>query len=346
MAEESLKDKTMKEIMQYAPVCIPTLNRYEHFKRCLESLENCYGADKTDVYIGLDYPPSEKYIEGWKQINDYLKEKEKKNGFKCLIVIKREKNYGISKIGESNFGRLIYDYIIDKYDKFISSEDDNVFSPNFLEFVNLGLERYKDDKNCVAICGYNYEGLTFSDYDYNIYLSREYSAWGIGNWTEKWVKQYDYLTIEYAKNIMSSWKKIWAIYKHEPRLLNTVMLNIAINRPFGDTMRVCYQYLEGKYSVFPVLSKVKNMGFDGSGTSIFKTDDTHAKQIIDESTRFEMDDIKSGVNDDVQKQVESVFKKSLPMDIIIFIRVFLYWLLKIDVLYYEQKRRNKSLFKN
>ena len=63
------------EIKQYAPVWIPTLNRFEHFKRCLESLERCTGADKTDVYVGLDYPPSDKYVEGWKKIDAYLAEK-------------------------------------------------------------------------------------------------------------------------------------------------------------------------------------------------------------------------------------------------------------------------------
>ena len=64
------------EIKQYAPVVIPTLNRYEHFKRCLESLEGCTGAEHTDVYVALDYPPSDKYVEGWKKMDAYLAEKE------------------------------------------------------------------------------------------------------------------------------------------------------------------------------------------------------------------------------------------------------------------------------
>jgi glycosyltransferase involved in cell wall biosynthesis len=49
------------EIKQYAPVVIPTLNRYDHFKACLESLEKCRGVDKTDVYVVLDFSPSEEY---------------------------------------------------------------------------------------------------------------------------------------------------------------------------------------------------------------------------------------------------------------------------------------------
>lgn len=81
--------------MKYAPVIIPTLNRYEHFKRCLESLEKCTGAEMTEVYVGLDFPPSDKYVEGWKKIDIYLKEKEVNNHFKKLIVVRRETNCGV-----------------------------------------------------------------------------------------------------------------------------------------------------------------------------------------------------------------------------------------------------------
>ena len=54
--------------MLYAPVVIPTLNRFEHFKQCLESLERCNNADKTEVYVALDYPPSDKYVEGGEKL--------------------------------------------------------------------------------------------------------------------------------------------------------------------------------------------------------------------------------------------------------------------------------------
>ena len=51
------------------PVYIPTLNRYEHFRNCVESLARCTHADKIELVVGLDYPPSEKYVEGWKKIS-------------------------------------------------------------------------------------------------------------------------------------------------------------------------------------------------------------------------------------------------------------------------------------
>ena len=94
------------EIKIYAPVIIPTLNRYEHFIKCLESLEKCTGAEKTDVYVGLDYPPSEKYEIGWKRIDDYLAEKELSNGFNKLIVFRRKENCGVGH-AKSNGSLLV-----------------------------------------------------------------------------------------------------------------------------------------------------------------------------------------------------------------------------------------------
>ena len=54
--------------MKYAPILIPTMCRYNHFFRLIESLKVNTWAKYTDIYIGLDYPPSSKYEEGYKQI--------------------------------------------------------------------------------------------------------------------------------------------------------------------------------------------------------------------------------------------------------------------------------------
>ena len=41
------------------PIIIPTLCRYEHFARCIESLKENKYAQYTDIYIGIDYPITE-----------------------------------------------------------------------------------------------------------------------------------------------------------------------------------------------------------------------------------------------------------------------------------------------
>lgn len=115
--------------MKAAPVIIGTLNRFEHFHDCLESLEKCTMADETDVYVALDFPPSEKYVEGWKKIDAYLKEKESNNHFHKLIVYRRNQNCGVGG-PTSNFA-LLHAEMRKNFEYYIISEDDNVFSPNF-----------------------------------------------------------------------------------------------------------------------------------------------------------------------------------------------------------------------
>lgn len=337
--------KKSLEIRTWAPVAIPTLNRFEHFKRCLESLEKCTGANETDVYVGLDYPPSDNYIEGWKKIDEYLTKKEKLNGFKNLYVRRRDHNCGVMNPHDN--GTLLIEEIQKVSDRCIFSEDDNEFSPIFLEYINQGLELFEDDDNCISVCGFTHYALNFSNYSKNVYTCREFSAWGVGMWYKKNNNFVNIFDVDYAITIMSSWSKIWKIFKHEPRLLNTILLNIATNRVFGDTMRVAYQYLENKYSLFPVKSKVRNWGHDGSGITNFKVNNDYVtKQSIDDSETFIMDNISREVDCRIQKKIEKRLEKSFAMNLIILIRAFIYWLLKVDILYFEAKRRNRSLFAN
>ena len=59
----------------FAPVLIPTLNRFNHFKSCLDSLRKCTYSDQTDLFIALDYPLKENHFEGYYKILNYLNTK-------------------------------------------------------------------------------------------------------------------------------------------------------------------------------------------------------------------------------------------------------------------------------
>lgn len=96
--------------MTYFPVIIPTLNRYEHFKACVESLSACTHASQTELIIGLDFPPSNKYVEGWKKVQAYI---PKIQGFKKVTCFERNTNLGSSKNS-----RALQDYALSKYDAY------------------------------------------------------------------------------------------------------------------------------------------------------------------------------------------------------------------------------------
>lgn len=275
--------------MIYAPVIIPTLNRFEHFKICLESLEQCTGADKTDVFIGLDYPPSEKYKEGWEKIDNYLQGKEKQNHFNKLIVIRRDKNYGIQG-EESNFNCLTRE-IFKINDRVIFSEDDNVFSPNFLDYINKGLEKFKDDQSVLAINGYRHFYPIKKDSNTFIRQNVDFSAWGYGVWRDRF-KTWSSLDKNYFKNFLSL-KKIFQIKRENGNHRAFNFWSYALSKEkihMSDSPLSIYAKLENMDIIMPSeVSLVRNIGWDGSGVHCQRKDlqINHTNQPISDKSTFE-----------------------------------------------------------
>ncbi len=290
--------------MRYAPVYIPTLNRYEHFYQCLESLEKCIGADKTEVYIGLDYPPLDsdgkmiaKYTDGWRKIDAYLREKEESNGFLKLIVFRRKHNCGVGN-PQSN-GRLLGNYIRERFDRYIFSEDDNVFSPNFLEYINKGLEIFKDDQTVLAINGYRHPyQFKFGNNNYFRH-NVDFSAWGYGIWTDRVNAYYkDICDDEIFRNSFSfnNIKKVKKIgYNRLLAYFYNCLQPTRKNAWITDSVLTCYMAIKDMTVIMPSVSKVRNIGWDNSGMSFERNGITelqkqkgerHRKQIIDESSYF------------------------------------------------------------
>lgn len=275
------------EIKTYAPVIIPTLNRYEHFKRCLESLEKCTGADKTDVYVALDYPPSEKYVEGWRMIDAYLAVKEKQNGFNSLIVYRRKENYFLS--GKGNIKSTIKDLPSD-IDCYIISEDDNEFAPSFLSYMNACLFRFANDDRIVRVCGYNFPMEINKIYKNNFYISKRFCAWGNGGWKHKDVAYEKYKTLDYLKKVIcddSMYKRLKMVY---PRGLYLIHSMLKLNKIHGDAVLEIYAWLNDKYFVLPTITKVRNYGNDGTGVHSLRMDvkknNLYSKQAMDLNKDF------------------------------------------------------------
>lgn len=253
--------------MTYAPILIPTLNRDVHFIRLIESLKRNTWAKYTPVYIALDYPPSEKYVDGYKKICKYLDGNF--SMFKEFCVFRRKENYGsVRNMSEMR------EEVLKKYDRFIRTDDDAEFSPNFLEYMNLCLEKYKDDPNVIAVTGYSYpigwktsEGATI--------LKESFSCpmWGTGFWRDKYKKIHKYISQEKGLGIDADFiirsggmNKMLNVAKYE-------FVNLCLSPEFENTLAAkmsdiamrMYTAAYDKYIIVPTTSKVRNWGFDGSG---------------------------------------------------------------------------------
>ncbi len=223
-------------------------------------------ADLTDVYIALDYPLSEDHRLGWGKINSYLDILQHDNPFKKLCIIKRDHNLGAFK----NDIKTLEEYIIPFYDRWIFSEDDNEFSPNFLEYMNCCLDHFDVDKKALAVCGYNWPQYSIKSNGNNWYRQDVFfSAWGLGMWKDRWIECHQKLRSEnYFKKQLESPQSLWRIWRtgsHNTHLfLNYTMTDRYIYHVY-DELWAAFMHLENRYVIMPIISKVKNYGHDGSG---------------------------------------------------------------------------------
>lgn len=269
------------KITQYAPVIIPTLNRYDHFKQCIESLQKCTHADKTELIIGIDYPPSEKYVEGWKKIQKYSKSIK---GFKKVTVFNHEQNLGSSK-------NIIFlrNYAYKSYDFYILSEDDNVFSPCFLDYINKSLEYYKNDRNVLAISGYMPPVTWETQTESTVVHMKEYPAWGISlrkEWLQDMEKNMPLKYLDYVCSHRKLLKKLKSHLRNLYQFIFWIKDNPSLNRRCDFTI-ANYLHISGKYVICPKTSLVRNMGNDGSGEHCERPeDDIYSTQKISTAKTF------------------------------------------------------------
>jgi hypothetical protein len=296
----------------YAPVLIPTVSRSEHFINCIESLKKNPLAIETTLYIALDFPAKMEHKLGYSKICSYL---VSLTGFKSIVIIKRSVNYG-ADMNASDATKEV----LKKHDAIIFSEDDNIFSLNFLEFINKGLEIFKNDKSVLAINGYRH--FYNIKYEKNNYYRQgfSFSAWGYGIWKDR--------IEEYEKRIKQSYflaafinpVKLYRVWKNGSYgLYNFIRYAFIGCNEIHDNVLSLFMIIEKKTVIMPVCSKVRNMGWDGSGINDASQKyptiaEKHLYQIIDEDKTFTY--IGKGweyfkENQKIYKD-EAVWKKNIP----------------------------------
>lgn len=252
--------------MVYAPVVIPTLCRAEHFKRCLESLANNVWAEHTAVFVALDYPAKRSHGDGHAQIMRYLHDFDASR-FAALRVIERDWNYGAS----ANFNDAV-DKALEEYDRVIMAEDDIEFAPGFLRYMDSALMKYRDDPQVDSVCGYSYplpweveSGATA------FFCDSTFSAWGYGTWREKLDRRMStigdgWLISEFDRSCKDGrLARMVENRRCEYIVFGGLGLNEDILKWSCDMSSGIYLALTGICTVVPVVSLVRNHGFDGTG---------------------------------------------------------------------------------
>lgn len=254
--------------MDIVPVMIVTLCRYEHFIRCIDSLKKNKLSEETELYIGLDYPSKEAHWEGYRKICAYLE--NGLDGFKEVHIIKHACN-----LGSTNNYKKVRAEIYKKHDSYIYMEDDNEVSPNYLAYMNQSMRYYKNDPKVLAVSGYMYPVDSSGTEGNVILLNTYFSCFGFGVYRrtddlfDKNINMCSFDRMYFDRKMMKKLCKASAnqygnfvkgMLKHTGDELICAGEIREIDLSYG-----LYMFFHGYQMVFPVISKMRNHGFDGSG---------------------------------------------------------------------------------
>ncbi len=238
-----------------APVIVFVYNRPYHTKKTMEALKKNTLAKDTLLYIFSDAAKNEKSKAQVEEVRKYIKTIK---GFKEVVIKEAPYNRGLANSVINGVNK-----ILDKHGKVIVLEDDLITSNNFLEFMNDALESYRNRRDIWSISGFSPAISIPKHYEENVYLSNRSSSWGWATWRDRWekidweVEDYN----EFKKNI-----KLQKRFNRGGNDLSDLLMNQKNGLIDSWAIRWCYsQFKDESYSVFPIKSKIKNIGNDGSG---------------------------------------------------------------------------------
>lgn len=242
--------------MTLSPIIIFVYRRPWHAQQTLEALRNNRLSGKSDLFIYSDYPKNEKAKEEVGAVRDYIKSI---NGFKKISIIERKRHLGLANSIISGVTE-----VIKKYGRVIVLEDDLVSVPNFLEYMNKALDFYRYDKRIFSVAGYTYPIKIPESYKEQVYLFYRCCSWGWGSWEDRW-KKADWQVKDYYQ--LKKNQKAREKFNRGGDDLSTLLDFQMRGKIDSWAIRWCYTLFKNNtYCLYPVVSKIRNIGQDGSGT--------------------------------------------------------------------------------
>jgi len=234
---------------ELAPICLFTYNRIEETIQTVSALKKNYLAKESDLIIFSDGHKDESTKKKVTEIRNYLKTV---TGFKTVKIKESEINKGLANSIIHGVSEVIY-----KYGKTIVLEDDLITTPNFLNFMNQALDFYKDDDTIQSINGFS---LKINNPE-NIYFHKRTFPWGWATWKNVWSQRL--FDKDYIQNKITDNPKL---LKKFNKICGNDMASMLQDSMSGVNSSwyvrwVFNHFSNNKYSVYPTLSKVVNIGF-------------------------------------------------------------------------------------
>jgi hypothetical protein len=240
-----------------SPVALFAYKRLDTTKQSIESLLKCDNVSDTELYVFSDGPKGELDAPLVNDVRTYL---QSVTGFKKIHLFFSDKNQGLAFSVINGVSGLF-----EKYNSIIVLEDDLVVSPNFIVYMNAALQFYENNLDVFSIAGYNVPTVKDNEYQHDVYFTPRASSWGWASWKNRWAEiDWNVTDFDVLKEDTS---QIKAFNQGGSDMYGMLRKKMA-NKIDSWAIRWCYhQFKKGQVTVYPVISKVQNIGFSERATN-------------------------------------------------------------------------------
>ena len=244
----------------YAPILVMVYDRLDSLKKCIESLQKCEESAQSVLYISSDAAYRSQDTEKIEAVRNYIKTV---SGFKNVVPIIHKENKGLN--GSYNFA---IDLIFKDNDTFLFLEDDIIVAPDFLKFMNDGLEFYKNENKIISISGFSHS--VFFDVDDSskseVYFTNRWCPWGFASWKEK-ILNVPSLSLEELKQDLNRKAFVKKLDEIGIDLFTAFQRKLYQKQALVLDYRYVHHMVKNDlYTVTPYTTKTFNIGNDGQGT--------------------------------------------------------------------------------
>lgn len=287
--------------MTCAPLVLFAYKRVDKLKECLKALENNIGVEKYTLYVFCDGPKNTEDILKVKEVREYLHEFEDKNVFKEMHIIKSDVNKGLATSVISGVSE-----VIKKYGKVIVLEDDIITTPDFLEYMNSALEYYKYLQQYGSVSAFTLPIKGLAKYEKDVYVTRKGECWGWATWKERWEK------VDWNVSDFQEFIKKRSNRRNFSRIqygIDKMLIAQMEGKIDSWAVRWCYHlFKEELLTVYPKVTKTKNIGFDGSGTHCGEGIDIYSVMTNENIKKCQFEEL--SVNYKLEKEVAMFERKA------------------------------------
>ena len=241
----------------HAPVVLFAYRRPDHLERSLAALAANPVARSTQLTVYCDGPKSLAESDAVSRVRNLARSTQKSDSFRSVTVIERDHNLGLAESVISGVTE-----VLSAHESVIVMEDDLVVSPDFLEYMNQGLEMYRDDDRVISIHGYMYAVPRVLPQ--TVFL-RGADCWGWATWRRGW-ELFEPDATKLLEQIEDAPDRedfdFNGAFPYRQMLKNQAQGNI-------DSWAVRWYasaFLANKLTLYPGQSLVENIGQEGSGT--------------------------------------------------------------------------------